>query len=103
MDNSTFEQFLISRELVGDLSKFLKEGMELILFSVLEKPLYIESAKLIDYKVSQTGGSDKGNTVGASFKDAILENGLVVKVPLFIKVGEKIKIDTRTGEYAGRS
>lgn len=103
MDISTFEQFAIGKELMGDLTKFLKEGMELILFSIVDKPLYLESAKLIDYKVTQTGGSDRGNTVGASFKDAVLENGLIVKVPLFIKTGETIKVDTRSGEYVERA
>ncbi|KKR61072.1 MAG: Elongation factor P, partial [Candidatus Curtissbacteria bacterium GW2011_GWC2_41_21] len=67
------------------------------------KPLYIEIPKICEYKIAQTGGSARGNTVGASYKDAILENGLTVKVPLFIKNGEVIRVDTRTGEYVERA
>ena len=103
MDMETYEQFTISQSLVGDLAKFLKEGMELALFVIEDKPLYIEAPKIIEYKVTQTGGSARGNTVGASYKDAVLENGLTVKVPLFIKTGEIIRVDTRNGEYVERA
>lgn len=103
MDIATYEQMEIDRKLVEDVAKFLKEGMEITLFSVNEKPLYIEIPKIIDYKVTQTGGSARGNTVGASYKDAVLENGLVVKVPLFIKTGEIIRVDTRNGDYVERA
>ena len=103
MDVATYEQFAINRRLVEDQAKFLKEGMEISLFAVEDKPLYIEIPKICEYKIAQTGGSDRGNTVGASYKDAILENGLTVKVPLFIKNREVIRVDTRTGEYVERA
>ena len=103
MDIATYDQFVIDKRLVSDVAKFLKEGMELALFAIGEKPLYVEIPKIVDYKVLQTGGSDKGNTVGASYKDAVLENGLTVKVPLFIKTGEIIRVDTRTSEYVERA
>ena len=103
MDMNTFEQFMLDLKFVEDIAKFLKEGMEIILFSVDDKPLYVEIPKIIDYKIMQTGGAARGNTVGSSFKDAVMENGLVVKVPLFIKNGEMIRVDTKRGEYVERA
>lgn len=103
MDMQTYEQFELDRKLAEGMAKYLKEGMEITLFSVGDKPLYLEIPKIVDYKVNQTGGSARGNTVGASYKDAALENGLVVKVPLFIKNGEVIRVDTRSGDYVERA
>ncbi len=103
MDNLTFEQFSLTEKLVGDFSPYLKEGMEILLFAIGERPMYIELPKIVDYKVVQTGGSAKGNTAGAAQKDALLENGLHVKVPLFIKNGEVIRVDTRNGTYSERA
>ena len=59
--------------------------------------------KIVEYKITQTGGSARGNTAGSAQKDAILENGLRVKVPLFINNGEVIRVDTRTGTYVERA
>lgn len=103
MDTTSFEQFALDMRLVSDIAKFLKEGLEITLFSVHEKPLYLEIPKILDYKVTQTGGSARGTSVGAVYKDATLESGLVVKVPLFIKNGETIRVDTRSGEYVERA
>lgn len=103
MDMETYEQFEISEKLVGDLAKYLKEGMEITLFMIGERPLYIEISKIVDYRIEQTGGAARGNTVGASYKDALLENGLTVKVPLFVKNGEVIRVDTRSGDYVERA
>jgi len=103
MDMENFEQFVVDRKLVEDVIKFFKEGMELNLISAESKLLYVEISKILDYKVVQTGGSARGNTVGASYKDATLENGLTVKVPLFIKNGEIIRVDTRSGDYVERA
>ena len=103
MDMQTFEQFAFDKKLISDLAKYLKEGMEIILAMVDDKPLFVEIPKIVDYKISQTGGAARGDTVGASYKDAVLENGLVVKVPLFIKVGEIIRVDTRSAEYVERA
>lgn len=103
MDMQTYEQMEIEKKLVSEIAKYLKEGMEIVMFSVDDKPLYVEIPKIIDYKIEQTGGAARGNTVGASQKDAVLENGLVVKVPLFIKNGEVIRVDTRSGAYVERA
>lgn len=103
MDMQTFDQESIDKRMVEDSAKFLKEGMEITIALVDDKALFVEIPKIVDYKVTQTGGTDRGNTVGASYKDAVLENGLVVKVPLFIKNGEMIRVDTRSGEYVERA
>ncbi|MBI4037954.1 elongation factor P [Candidatus Curtissbacteria bacterium] len=103
MDMETYEQFTVPATLVSDVSKFLKEGMEVTLFLIEDKAVNVELAKIVDYKVTQTGGSAKGNTAGAAQKDAVLENGLTVKVPLFIKTGELIRVDTRSGQYVERA
>ena len=103
MDMQTFDQFVLDKKLVSDLAKYIKEGMEITVAMVDDKPLFVEIPKIIEYKIVQTGGSARGNTVGASYKDAILENGLVVKVPLFIKTSEVIRVDTRSGEYVERA
>lgn len=103
MDMQTYEQEAIDARMIEEVAKFLKEGTEITLATVDDKPLFVEIPKIIDYKVTQTGGSARGNTVGASYKDAVLENALVVKVPLFIKVGEVIRVDTRSGDYVERA
>lgn len=103
MDMDTFEQLILADRLVGDCGPYLKEGLELILFAIADKPFYIEIPKILEYQITQTGGASRGNTVGAAQKDAVLENGLVVKVPLFIKNGEIIRVDTRTGAYVERA
>lgn len=103
MDFLSFEQFTLPNQKVLDNAPYLKEGLALVLFAVNDDPLYLELPKILDYIVAQTGGAARGNTVGASFKDALLENGLVVKVPLFIKNGDIVRVDSRTGQYAQRA
>ena len=103
MDPESYEQFMLPEKLIRDLAKYLKDGMEITLFTIDERPMYIETPKILEYTVTQTGGSARGNTVGASYKDAQLENGLMIKVPLFIKTGEIIRVDTRTGDYVERA
>ncbi|MDP2632674.1 MAG: elongation factor P [Candidatus Curtissbacteria bacterium] len=103
MDNETYEQFTLADKLVGDYAPYLKEGLELLLFTIGDRPMYIELPKILDYQITQTGGASRGNTVGAAQKDAVLENGLRVKVPLFIKNGEVVRVDTRSGAYVERA
>jgi elongation factor P len=102
MDSQTFEQFAISGQKLAKQKKFFKEGLELYLLVYKGKPLAIELPRALSFKVAQTGPSYKGNSVTNIFKPAILENGLEIKIPVFIKVGEIVKIDTKTGEYLER-
>lgn len=111
MDPTNFEQIELPLDLLGGQEKFLKEGL---LVSVLfwepstgsgqgKKPLSMELSITMEFTVRETGPGVKGDTAARSFKPATLENGIVVKVPLFIKAGDKVKVDTRTGKYIERA
>lgn len=103
MNMETYEQFDLEQRMVGNDAPYLKENLELVLFTINDKPVYIEIPKILEYKIVQTGGASRGNSVGATQKEAILENGLKVKVPLFINNGEVIRVDTRDGSYVERA
>lgn len=102
MDPVTFEQFPLSASVLGDNAKYLKEGLEVSLIVSGEEALSIELPNSINYEITETGPGEKGNTVSNVYKEAVMENGLIVKVPMFMKIGEKIKVDTRTGSYVER-
>lgn len=102
MDPESFEQFPLSTEILGSAAKYLKEGLEVTLLVLDDQALTIELPNSIVYQITETGPGEKGNTVSNVYKDAVLDNGLVVKVPMFMKVGEKIKVDTRSAEYVER-
>lgn len=98
----SFEQFSLSGSVLGDSSKFLKDGLEVILIVGDGEALGMELPLNLVYEITETGPGERGNTVSNVFKDATLDNGLMVKVPMFMRVGEKIKVDTRTGQYIER-
>ncbi|MBI2601109.1 elongation factor P [Candidatus Daviesbacteria bacterium] len=102
MDPVSFEQFTISSQVIGDQAKYLKDGLEVMLIVSDGEALGLELPMSLVYTISETGPGEKGNTVSNVFKEAILDNGLVVKVPMFMKSGERVKIDTRSGEYVER-
>ncbi len=102
MDPTSFEQFTISLKVIGEQAKYLKDGLDLMLIVLGEEALGLELPSSLVYTISETGPGEKGNTVSNVFKEAILDNGLVVKVPMFMKPGEKVKVDTRSGEYVER-
>ncbi|MCL5411698.1 MAG: elongation factor P [Patescibacteria group bacterium] len=102
MDNSNFEQLPLKVSQLGGQEKFLKEGIEGDLLAYENQPLGLDLPRSLNFKVSETGPSVKGNSVSNIYKPATLENGLTVSVPLFINEGDRIKIDTRTGEYVER-
>ena len=102
MDPATYEQFTVEAKLVKDHAPYFKEGLEVTIFTIEGRPLYTELPKILEYEVVQTAGAAKGNTVGAAQKEAVLENGLKVRVPLFIDNGEMIRVDTRSGSYVER-
>lgn len=103
MEPATFEQFSFPKAAASGKEKFLKEGESYDIFVAEEQVLSVEIPKLVTLAISETGPSVKGDTVSGASKDANLENGLKVKVPLFIKTGDKIKVDTRSGEYVERT
>ena len=102
MDTSSFDQFPLTSRVVGEQAKFLREGLEVSLIVYGEEALGLELPNSLIYTVTETGPGEKGNTVSNVYKDAMLENGLAVKVPMFIGMGDKVKIDTRTGQYVER-
>ncbi len=102
MDPTSYEQFPLSDSVVGEQAKFLKDGLEVTLIVSEGEGLGLELPNSLIYEITDTGPGEKGNTVSNVFKDATLDNGLVAKVPMFAKIGDKIKVDTRTGQYVER-
>lgn len=102
MDQQSFEQFAMSKAILGDSAKFLQEGMEVILLTFEDEALGIELPLSLVYSIAETGPGEKGNTVSNVYKEATLDNGLVARVPMFMSAGEKVRIDTRTGNYVER-
>lgn len=102
MDPVSFEQFFISSGVIGDQAKYLKDGLEVMLVVSGDEALGLELPMSLTYTISETGPGERGNTVSNVFKEAVLDNGLVVKVPMFIAVGERVKVDTRSGQYIER-
>lgn len=102
MDPVTFEQFSLSKDIVGEQAKYLRDGLEVNLIVSDSVALGMELPNSLIYEVTETGPGEKGNTVSNVYKDATVDNGLLVKVPMFIGVGDKVKIDTRSGQYVER-
>lgn len=102
MDPVSFEQFVVPSSVLGNQTKYLKDGLDVILIISDDEALGMELPMSLTYVVAETGPEEKGNSVSNVFKEATLDNSLVVKVPMFIKVGDRIKVDTRSGEYIER-
>lgn len=102
MDQTTFEQFELPSEVVGDAKDFLKEGDEVDLQFFDGKVINVELPNSLYLEVTYTETVVKGDTTSSVLKDATLETGYKLKVPAFIKTGDIIKVDTRTGDYIER-
>ncbi len=102
MDNATFEQFAVANTLLDGGEKFLKEGENYQLLASGEQILKVDMPRTVELKVVDSPPGARGDTVANVYKAAILENGMQVQVPMFIKEGEKVKVDTRSGEYIER-
>lgn len=102
MDMANYEQIQLSEEQVADEKDYFLENMELSVVYHNERPISIELPIFIEASVVETEPGIKGDTIGTSFKPAKIETGAKVQVPLFINDGDRIKIDTRTGEYITR-
>lgn len=102
MDPNTFEQLGASETAVADAKQWLKEQdtVEVTLWNGV--PLSVTPPNFVELKITQTDPGLKGDTAQGGTKPATMETGAVIKVPLFVEEGEVIKIDTRSGEYAGR-
>jgi len=102
MDMTSFEETRLTSEQIGIGAKYLKEGMEVNVIFHNGKVLEVELPISVTLKVTETDPGVKGDTASGGSKPAILETGAQVMVPLFISVGEMIKIDTRNDSYLGR-
>ncbi len=102
MDMTSFEETRLNSEQIGKGAKYLKEGMEVNVIFHNGKVLEVELPISITLKVTETDPGVKGDTASGGTKPAILETGAQVMVPLFISVGEMIKVDTRNDSYLGR-
>jgi len=102
MDDKTFEQYEIDIAIIKDQIIYLKEGDPVSVLFWDEKPLSCDIPPKVSLKVTQTDPGVKGNSATNIFKPAVLENGLNLKVPLFVKIGDMIRVDTRDGSYIER-
>ena len=102
MDNTSYEQFNIPKILFGDSVKFVKEGMNVIVAFESDEPIMAQTPSHVELAITYTEPAVKGNTSTNALKYATLETGVEIKVPMFINQGDKVKVDTRTGEYTER-
>ncbi len=102
MDMETFEEARLSQDQVGDQAKYLKEEMEVNVLYWNENVIDVELPTSVVLEVTETDPGVKGDTATGGTKPATVETGAQVMVPLFISIGEKIKIDTRNDSYLGR-
>lgn len=103
MDMDTYETIILTREMVGDSSHYLKENLEVGILSHDHRSVAIELPVSVELKVIETSPGARGDTSGRVLKPAKVETGYEVNVPIFIQEGEVIKIDTRNNEYLGRA
>ena len=103
MNTETYEMMSLSSEILGDTVYYLVEDIEVVAHFYEGRPVSIEAPTFVVLTVTETEPTMKGATVSASPKKAVLETGLEVKVPQFIDVGEKVKIDTRDGSFVERA
>jgi elongation factor P len=102
MDMESFEESNLTPAQIGSNFKYLKEGMEVSIIRWGEQIMEVELPNTVVLEVTETDPGMKGDTATGGSKPAIVETGAQVTVPLFISIGEKIKIDTRTDQYVGR-
>ena len=103
MDNETYENIPISKDVLSDNFKFVKENMDCKVLSYKGKVFGVEPPFFIELEVTETEPGFKGDTATNATKPATLETGAQIRVPLFINEGDHIKVDTRTGEYMERA
>ncbi len=103
MDNETYDQLHVADTNVGNAVNYLKEGDSAVLPMYKEEVIGVDLPAAVELEVKDTEPGIQGDRVSGARKPATLETGLVVQVPLFVNPGERIKVDTRTGEYLSRA
>ena len=102
MDNETYEQLPLNRELVEDAMQYVKENTSVDVKFFKGQAFSVEAPNFVELAITQTDPGIKGDTATGGTKPATLETGAVVNVPLFVKEGDVIRVDTRSGEYMSR-
>ncbi|MBF0361407.1 MAG: elongation factor P [Oligoflexia bacterium] len=102
LDQGNYESIHLTKDQAGDAADYFKEGIKLHILFFNGRPISVELPNFVNLRVKQTDPGLKGDTASGGMKKAMMETGLQVNVPLFIKEGELLKIDTRTGEYVER-
>jgi elongation factor P len=102
MDNTTYDQIPLNEGQIGDALKYIKENMNVTMLSFKGNVFAVEPPMFVELEVTYTEPGFSGNTTTTSGKPAKLENGLEISVPLFVEIGDVIRIDTRTGQYMER-
>ncbi|HZB98156.1 MAG TPA: elongation factor P, partial [Candidatus Sulfotelmatobacter sp.] len=103
MDNSTYDQFPLGRDQIGDAARFLTENQNLTLLQYDGRVIGVELPVAVELQVTSTEPGFKGDTANAASKPATLETGITIDVPLFINEGERIRVDSRNGRYIERA
>ena len=104
MDSESFEQIAISESSVEDVLRWMTPSSEVDVLLVDDEPSDVQLPSAVDLEVSQTDPGVRGDTVsGGGTKPATLETGAVIQVPLFVETGQRIRVDTRSGEYVARA
>ena len=102
-NDDSYEQLAVSAEVIGETSKWLQEGCICNVTLYNDQPVRVEPPQTVEALVVSTDPGIKGDTVSGGSKPAVLESGATVKVPLFVQEGEKIKVNTASGEYLSRA
>lgn len=102
MDSKTYEQIELAGDQVGEGKRFLQENIEVVLQLFKSRPIGLILPNTVEFEVVQTDPGLKGDTATGGSKPARISTGATISVPLFVNTGDKIKIDTRTGEYIER-
>jgi elongation factor P len=102
MNEATYEQIFIDEKSLGDAKNYLKEGMVATILFYQGKTLGVDIQNFVELVIVQTEPGVKGNTAQNATKPAVLETGYTINVPLFVEEGDKVRIDTRSGEYMDR-
>ena len=102
MDKESFEQTALSKEQLGDALHYLKDGFTVDLLFYNNEPIGVELPLSVELEITDTMPGYRGDTAQGGTKPATLETGLVVNVPLFVNMGDRVRVDTRTGQYLER-
>lgn len=102
MDNETYEQTFLTQEQLGESKNFLQENVTVTILYYQGKPIGVDLPIFVELRVVKTEPGVRGDTASGGSKPATLETGAVIQAPLFINEGDKVRIDTRTGEYTER-